>query len=110
MGRKMSPPEAEAFTDGDANLLSRKVPISSPHSSKLLSQIAETLGLSEAAFGRYDPLGSSVSEATRETQMAEIALNRDCLDLIEAYTRIADPEERQRLLQIVRDAGGTDAK
>ena len=110
MGRKMSPPEAEAFADSDASLLSGKAPISSPHSSKLLSQIAEALGLPETTFSRSNTQGSSVSETAHETQTPEITLNRDCLDLIEAYARISDPEERQRLLKIVRDAGCTDAK
>lgn len=110
MGRKMSPPEAEAFTNGDASLSSGKAPTPSPYSSKLLSQIAEALSVPEAALSRSSSPLSGVSEAGHETQTAEFAMNRDCLDLIEAYTRISDPEERQRLLKIVRDAGGTDAK
>ena len=91
MGRKMSPLEAEVFTDSDASLLSVKGPISSPHSSKLLSQIAEALGLPETTFSRSNTHGSGVSETARETQTPEIALNRDCLDLIEAYARISEP-------------------
>lgn len=35
----------------------------------------------------------------------DVALSRECLELLDAYCRIADPEQRRRCLQIVRDAG-----
>jgi hypothetical protein len=103
MGRKLSPAEADAFTKDVTSLSGQKAEVSS-YGSALQSRIAEALGLSVADLLHRSASGADTQVAVHEGQAAEMALTRDCLDLIEAFARVEDPEERQRLLKMVQDA------
>jgi hypothetical protein len=104
MGRKLSSDEAEAFVNDATSLPNMKVEVPSSYAPALQSRIAEALGLSVADLLHRSASGIDTQEAAHEGQAAEMALTQDCLDLIEAFTRVEDPEERQRLLKMVRDA------
>lgn len=88
----------------DTDLSDDKAESFSSHSSNLQSRIADTLGISAADFHHRSPLGYGTEDAGHDGQEAEMALTHDCLDLIEAFVRVADQEERQLLLKMVRDA------
>ncbi|MGU3363066.1 hypothetical protein ACLBWX_22405 [Methylobacterium sp. M6A4_1b] len=109
MGRKLNPLEGDPFTEGDASIPGKERSVSSS-SLNIQTQIAEALGLPVSAFDLSGDRNGNAQEACDEDQAAEIAMSRDCLDLIKAYTRISDPDERQRLLKIVRDAADKDAR
>jgi hypothetical protein len=104
MGRKLSSAEADAFTKDATTVSGQKVEVSSSYGSALQSRIAEALGLSVADLLHQSASEVDTQEAAQKGQAAEVALTRGCLDLIEAFTRVEDPKERQRLLKMVRDA------
>lgn len=104
MGRKLSPDEADVFTENATSLHDAKAEGSSSYGSTLQSRIVEALGVSVADLSHLSDDGSDTQEASQDGQTAEMALTRDCVDLIEAFVRVADPAERQRLLRMVRDA------
>lgn len=104
MGRKLSPAEAAAFARDGTSLPGQKADASSSHGSELQSRIAEVLGFSVADFLDRSDFGNGTQDTSHAGQTAEMALTRDCLDLIEAFGRVEDAEERQRILKMVRDA------
>lgn len=103
MGRKLTPIEAEAFTDGDASPSAGEAGRPSPHGLVRQAQIAQALGLPVAALRRSGDVRTDMPDTVALTQMTQLAMIRDCLDLVQAYASITDPEERQRLLRIVRE-------
>lgn len=104
MGRKLSPLKRNAFTEGNAAPLTRKRNVSSSSHLNSQTRIAEALGLPVSAFRLSESINGSSPEVCNEDDTAKIAMSRDCLDLIRAFTCIPDPVERQRLLKFVRDA------
>jgi hypothetical protein len=104
MGRKLSPAEADAFTKSSTILPDQKAEILPSYGSTLQSRIAEALDLSVADLIDRSGSENGIHEAGHEGQLGEMTLTRDCSDLIEAFTRVKDPKERQRLLKLVRDA------
>jgi hypothetical protein len=104
MGRKLSPDEADVFTENATSLPDAEAKGSSPYGSALQSRIAEALGVSVADLCHLSDDGNDIREVSQDGETAEMALTRDCSDLIEAFVRVADPEERQRLLKMVQDA------
>ena len=108
MGQKLGAMEFDAFMREVGSPSASDAGHSSRHSHKLQVRIAEALGLSVADLHRSQDMTGDQQDAVTIIQSAEVAMTRDCLDLIKAYARISDPEERQRLLKIVRDAAGSD--
>lgn len=79
-------------------------------SQQLQAQIAEALGLPVTAFHMPETIRQNLHDPLDAAQEEALTLNRDCSALIEAYTSISDPRERQRLLEIVRAAAGRPDK
>ncbi|MGU3363067.1 hypothetical protein ACLBWX_22410 [Methylobacterium sp. M6A4_1b] len=109
MGRKLGLLEIDAFLKEGESVPASDARHQSQHSHRLQVRIAEVLGLPVDQLRSLRDLGINALDAEDLTQSAESAMNHDCIDLIEAYTRISDPDERQRLLKIVRDAGEPDS-
>jgi hypothetical protein len=108
MGRKLSPAEADAFTKSSTSLPDQKTEVLPSHGSALQSRIAEALDLSVADLLDRSDSENNIHEAGHEGQLGRQTLTRDCSDLIEAFARVKDPKERQRLLKLVRDAAQMD--
>lgn len=104
MGRKLTLADGESFTEDGMRSLDGERSVGSSSARRLQAQIAEALGLPVEALIWPSLPHSNHQKTAREAQAAEIMMSRDCSDLIQAYARITDPEERQRLLKIVRDA------
>ena len=101
MGRKLNPLE-EAPSDTETNSgLDR---IASSRSWSLLQQIAQQLSISPDEFSKTSchHFVNQIERPTKEAFNPVLALEH--LDLLEAFTRIEDPQERLRCLQVVRDA------
>ena len=107
MGQKLGAMEFEAFMREVDNPSASDAGPPSQHGHKLQVPIA-ALGLLVHELRRSRDTGSDRHAAVTTIRSEEDAMTCDCLDLIEAYTRISDPEERQRLLKIVRDTAGSD--
>ncbi|MCK2056412.1 hypothetical protein [Methylobacterium sp. 37f] len=81
-----------------------------PSRSQLLQQrIAEQLGLSPEAFSTAPVPASGAPNGCPPSGAFEIGLSHECLELLEAYSRIKDPEQRRRCLQAVREAADGSA-
>jgi hypothetical protein len=107
---KMRLPGIEPSNDREPRHGSQEASNLRQRSLQLQAQIAETLGLPVTAFHQADTIRPSGPDALESTQGEAFAMSRDCSALFAAFTSIADPQERQRLLQIVRDAAGRPAK
>ena len=104
MGRKLSPAEADAFTKNITRLPDQEAEASPSYGSTLQSRIADALGLSVSDLFDREASDNQVPDAGPGGPPAETALSRDCSDLIAVFACVEDPEERQRLLKMVRDA------
>jgi hypothetical protein len=102
VGRKLNSIETASAVFPDAN--SAQSPTLSSHSQLLQQRIAQQLGISPDEFFK-----ARVEANTAQTEDAsgvafDIALSRECLELLDAYIRITNPEQRHRCLQLVREA------
>lgn len=109
MGRKLNSIEAASLAFSDAS--SAQSPTLSSRSQLLQQQVAQQLGISPDEF-----LKGRIGAETEQTEDAvaaafDIALSRECLELVAAYVRIRDAEQRRRCLQAVREVayGSGDA-
>ena len=102
MGRKLNSFE-------EAGLFSSE-PVAGRHDQAGLSrtqhlqhQIAEQLGVTVAELS--DPSGTlnAVRNVSNPTRSADTPSTRECLELLEAYTCITDPEQRLRCFQAVQE-------
>lgn len=102
MGRKLtredersSPADPDADRQGAHDRLQ--------HRRQLLDEIAEQLGITATQLcGQPAPSGA-VESARDGSRPSELVVSQQCADLIEAFIRIRDPEDRLRCLQFVRD-------
>ena len=69
----------------------------------LQHRIAEQLGVSVAELSDLSGTSSAMHTVSGPTHSPDTTLSRECLDLLEAYTRITDPEQRLRCLQAVQE-------
>lgn len=101
VGRKLNPIEAaSSFSDACAEPSSIL-----PSRSQLLQQrIAEQLGVSADEFRKTPQPASVVQKNGTLFGPSDATLSRECLELLDAYIRILDPEQRRRCLQAVREA------
>jgi hypothetical protein len=98
----VSVPDAAAQGDGS---LYATTPVAPPRSrdAEMLRMIAETLGMSPSAFlspSAFTEPGMSGPQTSPEQEAAG-----ECGELIRAYLRIRDPNERRRYLALIRSAG-----
>jgi hypothetical protein len=109
MGRKLNAFEEASFSSPETGV-SRQDPTSLSRSQELQHQIASQLGVPVAQLRAPSDLPNAVSIADDPSRGLDTALSRECVDLIEAYTRIKDPAQRLRYLRMVRRAayGSTD--
>ncbi|WP_156634071.1 hypothetical protein [Methylobacterium sp. Leaf113] len=103
MDRKLNLVDATSSASSDASSEGKLLP--SNRKRLLQEQIAEKLGISPDAFSTVPRSVSGGLGAGMPVEGYDVALSRECLELLDAYCRIADPEQRRRCLQIVRDAG-----
>lgn len=104
MGRKLSALEAAlmSFPDGEADAGQDR--IISTRSQILQQQIAQQLGISPDEFYKASARPRGVQSGGTASIDFDPALSRECLELLDAYMRITDPEQRRRYLQAVREA------
>jgi hypothetical protein len=107
---KIGIPDAEPSNDREPEWRSEEASRLRQRSLQLQAQIAETLGLPVTAFHPAATPRPGETGAPEAVQDEAFAMSRDCSALIEAFTSITDPAERQRLLQIVRDAAARSSK
>lgn len=104
MGRKLNALEEgqPPFPIADAG--PQGAPIWLQRNLELQRRIAEQLGISPDEFFKAPcaPLVAQMEPTPNEA--FDPMLARECLDLLEAFTRITEPQERLRCLQIVRNA------
>jgi uncharacterized protein (DUF2126 family) len=104
MGRKLTPTEVASSLLSDTETNSGIDSITSSRSQSLLQQIAQQLGISPDEFRKAPcPPLPALREHPPKGAFDPV-LARESLELIEAFTRIEDPQERLRCLQLVRDA------
>lgn len=109
VGRKLNPIEAVSSGFSDAGAEPSSI---LPNRGQLLQQrIAKQLGVSADEFSKAPRLASVAQKNGAVVGPSDATLSRECLELIDAYTRITDPEQRRRCLQAVREAayGSADA-
>lgn len=75
----------------------------------LQNRIAQQLGISAAELRDPGETPNAVHSASNPFQSTDTALSRECLELLDAYIRIADPEQRRRCLHAVRDVAYASA-
>lgn len=73
-----------------------------------LERIADTLGITIAELGEAPALPRAVEPTTDSARPDEFILTQQCRDLIEAFSRVQDPQDRLRCLEIVREAARID--
>lgn len=78
-----------------------KLKVSRSLSARLKSWTAETLCLSVA--GLRDTQNVSCDE-----RRVDLAMRQNCLDVIEAFVRVFDPNKRKHLIKVIRPAGKYD--
>lgn len=71
---------------------------------ELLKRIADQLGITVEQLDRPPAPSIAVQPALASKRQSEFDLTQQCVDLIEAFIRIQDPQDRLRCLKIVRDA------
>ncbi|KAB1077902.1 hypothetical protein [Methylobacterium soli] len=89
-------PDAAAQGHGGLDL-SASLRLTQSRDTHLLRLIAETLGMSASAFLSPGAPGNQASPAQEAAG--------ECGELIRAYLRISDPNERRRYLELIRIAG-----
>ena len=104
MCRKLPPTEAASSLLSGTETNSGISNIASSRSRSLLQQIAQQLGISPDEFIRASCPSQPALREPPPKDAFDSVLTRERLDLLEAFTRIEDPQERLRCLQIVRDA------
>jgi hypothetical protein len=110
MGRKLTPFEEAHSAFPDKHIGRERGSVSLQHNQDLQRQIAEQLGATVAQLRSPDLLPNAVDNRNDHSRAAETALSRECSELIAAFTRITDPNERLRCLQIVRKAASGSVK
>jgi hypothetical protein len=110
MGRKLNDLEGAEFFLSEAEA-GRQPRTGLSRSQNLQHRIAETLGISVAELRDPRETPNAVHSTNSSVRSTDTALSRECLELLDAYIRIIDPDERLRCLQIVREAasGSADA-
>lgn len=73
----------------------------------LLERIANTLGITAAQLGDLPAASSAVQPAIDPARQGELILTQQCRDLVEAFVKIQDPQDRLRCLQVVLEASST---
>jgi hypothetical protein len=106
MGRKLTPLEEAHSSFPDRHIGPERGSVNPQHNQDLQRQIAEQLGVTVAQLRDPVLMPNAVDNRNHAFQAAETAMSRECLDFIEAFMRITDPNERLRCLQIVREAAG----
>jgi hypothetical protein len=102
LGRKLNPIEVASSGFPDTNA---EPSLILPNRSQLLQQqIAEQLEISPEEFSKAPRLASGAPDGGASSRAFDVALSRECLELLEAFCRITDPEQRRLCLQAVRDA------
>jgi hypothetical protein len=104
MGRKLNSAEADVFAKDSTSLPNQTAEVTSSYGSVLQSRIAKALDLSVADFLHPAESEKHTQEANHDGHAPETGLTRDCVDLIEAFVRVVDPKERERILNMVRNA------
>jgi hypothetical protein len=106
-GGTEAPPSEEAHSSFlDRHIGPEQGSVNPQHNQDLQRQIAEQLGVTVAQLSDPVLMPNAVDNRNHLFPAAETALSRECLSLIEAFTRITDPNERLRCLQIVREVAG----
>jgi hypothetical protein len=103
MGRKLNAFEEASFPSLETDL-TRQDQVSVSRNQHLQHQIAKQLGVPVAQLRAPGDIPNAVHIADGPSPGLDTALSRECVDLIEAYTRITDPAERLRCLRMVRRA------
>lgn len=102
MGRKLtledersSPADPDADRQGAHARLQRR--------RQLVDEIAEQLGITATQLGERPAPSGAVEPAPDDSRPSELVVSQQCADLVEAFIRIRDPQDRLRCLQFVRD-------
>lgn len=108
MDRKLDASEgARSFSpESDVN---GPVQVMSDLRQDLQNRIAQQLGISAAELRDPGETPNAVHSASNPFQSTDTALSRECLELLDAYIRITDVEQRRRCLQAVRDVASAAA-
>lgn len=102
MGRKLNP--IEAVSPGFCDASAEPSPLTPSRSRLLQQQIAEQLGISSDNFSKVPQPTADALEGIIHLGASDLSLSRECLELLDAYIRISDPEQRLRCLQAVQEA------
>jgi hypothetical protein len=102
VGRKLNFIEAASTAFSDAS--SAQSPTLLSRSQLLQEQIAQQLGISPNEFRKEFTEARIAQMEDTPAAVFNVALSRECLELLEVYCRIADPKLRHRCLQVVREA------
>ena len=105
MGRKLTALEdaQSALTDSDLDRQEYRAQLRQDY----LERIADQLGVTTAQLSELPDPSSAIQPAIDAVRQSELVLAQQCRDLVEAFLRIQDPQDRLRYLQIVRDAALT---
>jgi hypothetical protein len=99
MGRKLNAFEEAGHFSSEVGT-SRQDRTGLSRNESLQHRIAQQLGISVAEL--RDP--NVVHGASSPARSTDLALIRECVELLDAYIHILDPEQRLRCLQAVREA------
>lgn len=94
-------PEVKEPSDSDASSedATRRARCSHQH-----HRIAEALGIPVSALLDARETSNAVHALSGGRTGSDLALTRECLDLMQAYSRIRDPDRRRRFLADIRQA------
>ena len=108
MGRKLNSFE-EAGLFSPEPVAGRQNQAGLSRTQHLQHRIAEQLGVSVAELSDHSGTLNAMHNVSDPTHSTDRALSRECLDLLEAYSRITDPEPRLRCLRAVQEAASNSA-